>query len=172
MKEIDILETRNDKVWDYCHITGKFRGSAHKSCNLKLQIEPWKTPILIVFHDFRGYDSHLVCESVGRSVNAHQISVIAETFERYKSMKVGQLKYIDSQQFMNTSLANLAKNLGNDRPITKKYFMNLGYTDEQIALVCRKKVYSYEYIDSHERFLETELPSIHEFHGVLSGKIT
>ncbi|CAI2194857.1 5565_t:CDS:1, partial [Funneliformis geosporum] len=33
-------------------------------------------------------------------------------------------------------------------------------------------VYPYEYIDSQDRFLETELPPIHEFHGILSGKIT
>ena len=101
-----------DKVWDHCHITGKFRGASHNNCNLKLQISPWKTPVPIVFHNFRGYDSHLICESVGRSVNAKQITVIAETFERYKSMKVGQLKYIDSMQFMNSSLAKLAENLG------------------------------------------------------------
>ncbi|CAG8813263.1 16185_t:CDS:2, partial [Cetraspora pellucida] len=80
----------------------------------KDKIELWKTPIPIVFHNFRGYDSHLVCESVGKSVNAYQIKVIAETFERYKSMKC-------------------------------------------------KGVYSYEYIDSQDRFLETELPPIHEF---------
>ena len=64
-----------------------------------------------MFHNFRGYDSHLICESVGRSVNAHQITVIAETFERYKIMKVGQLKYIDSMQFMNASFSKLAENL-------------------------------------------------------------
>ncbi|CAI2185379.1 11281_t:CDS:2, partial [Funneliformis geosporum] len=62
-------------------------------------------------------------------------------------MKVGQLKYIDSMQFMNTSLANFTKNL-----------------------VGRKRVYSYEYINSHDRFKETKLPLIHEFHGILSDE--
>ena len=61
----------DNKVWDHCHITGKFRGSTHNTCNLKLQIEAWKTPIPVVFYNFWGYDSHLVCESVGQSVNAH-----------------------------------------------------------------------------------------------------
>src|SRR6185295_2992114 len=86
-KDIEAEENKNIKVWDHCHITGKFRGASHNECNLKLQITPWKTPVPIVFHNFRGYDSHLICESVGKSVNAHNIKVIAETFERYKSMK-------------------------------------------------------------------------------------
>ena len=193
-KDIEGEEGKDKKVWDHCHITGKFRGASHSDCNLKLQITPWKTPIPIVFHNFRGYDSHLVCESVGKSVNAHSIKVIAETFERYKSMKVGQLKYIDSMQFMNTSLSKLAENLGAVKckninckhhyridenrcfgtleyhKITKMHYKNM--TPEQIALVCQKGVYPYEYIDSFDRFKETELPPIHEFHGKLSGKIS
>ena len=28
----------NDKVRDHCHITGKYRGSAHWSCNINLKI--------------------------------------------------------------------------------------------------------------------------------------
>jgi hypothetical protein len=87
-------------------------------------------------------------------------------------MKVGQLKYIDSMQFMNSSLASLTKNLGNNHPITSQYFKKLGYTEEQLALVYRKGVYPYDYIDSHNRFKETELPPIHEFHSTLKGKIS
>ena len=28
-----------NKVWDHCHITGKFRDAAHNTCNLKLKVE-------------------------------------------------------------------------------------------------------------------------------------
>jgi hypothetical protein len=85
-------------------------------------------------------------------------------------MKVGQLKYIDSYQFMNASLANLTKNLGDNHPITSQHFKN--FSSEQISLVCRKGVYPYKYIDLHDRFKETELPPIQEFYGQLSGKIS
>ncbi|CAG8449308.1 3563_t:CDS:2 [Cetraspora pellucida] len=169
-KDINQEKSMDIKVWDHCHITGKFREADHNTCNLKLQIKAWKTPIPVVFHNFRGYDSHLVCESVGKSVNAHQIKVIAETFEKYKSMKVGQLKYIDSMQFMNNSLANLTKNLGTNHPITSQHFRD--YSSDQISLASRKGVYPYEYIDSQDRFLETELPPIHEFSTYLHGKIS
>ncbi|CAI2189735.1 7027_t:CDS:2 [Funneliformis geosporum] len=73
-------------------------------------------------------------------------------------------------QFINTSLAKLTKNLGNNHPITSQHFKNQDYSDGKILLICHKEIYPYEYIDSHDRFKETELPPIHEFHGVLSGK--
>ncbi|CAH1767592.1 11897_t:CDS:1, partial [Entrophospora sp. SA101] len=182
------------KVWDHCHITGKFRGAAHSDCNLQLQIKPWKMPIPVIIHNFRGYDSHIVCQSVAKSASAHQVRVIAETFERYKTMKVGQLKYMDSYQFMNSSLSSLADNLGaikckkticshfheidkercfgtlENHKITVKHYKN--YTQEQIAMLCRKGIYPYEYIDSFERFLETELPPIEKFNSKLGGKIS
>jgi len=31
----------DDMVRDHCHITGKFRGAAHKVCNLQLRISAW-----------------------------------------------------------------------------------------------------------------------------------
>ncbi|PKK56522.1 hypothetical protein RhiirC2_799832 [Rhizophagus irregularis] len=171
-KAISSEKAKANKVWDHCHITGKFCGSAHRDCNLKLQIQDWKTPIPVIFHNFWGYDSHLVCESVGRSANAKHIRVIVETFKRYKSMKVGQLKYIDSQQFMNSSLASLTKNLGDNYLITSQYFKKLGYTEEQLALRYHKRIYCYDYIDPQDRFLKTELPPIHEFTTTLKGKIS
>lgn len=85
-------------------------------------------------------------------------------------MKVGQFKYIDSMQFMDSSLANLAKNLGADKPLIKWHFKN--FSPEHIDLITRKGVYPYEYIDSHDRFKKTELPSIHNFYSTFEGKIT
>ena len=49
-------ELGKDRVRDYCHRSGKCRGSAHDVCNLK-----YKFPELlpVVFHNLSGYDSHL-----------------------------------------------------------------------------------------------------------------
>ncbi|RIA93135.1 hypothetical protein C1645_819763 [Glomus cerebriforme] len=45
-----------------------------------------------------------------------------------------------------------------------------GYTEEQLALGYRKRIYCYDYIDSQDRFLETELPPIYEFTTTLKGR--
>ena len=39
------------RIRDHCHITGKFRGSAHQECNLKLRIKPENLKIPIIFHN-------------------------------------------------------------------------------------------------------------------------
>ena len=46
----------DNKVRDHCHITGKYRGSAHWSCKINLRLTI-KVPV--IFHSLRGYDSHL-----------------------------------------------------------------------------------------------------------------
>ena len=38
-------------VRDHCHITGKFRGSAHQECNLKLRVKSEDIKIPVIFHN-------------------------------------------------------------------------------------------------------------------------
>ena len=50
-------KSNSDKVRDHCHVTGKFRGAAHNTCNLKSRI-PRKLPI--IFHNLQVYDGHII----------------------------------------------------------------------------------------------------------------
>ena len=52
-----------DKVWDYCHITDKYRGFAHDKCNKKYAIPKY---IPILFHNLRGYDYYFKVQNLGR----------------------------------------------------------------------------------------------------------
>ena len=52
-----LIENTDNKVRDHCHITGKYRGAAHYSCNINLKISK-KVPA--IFHNLKGYDSHLI----------------------------------------------------------------------------------------------------------------
>ena len=61
-------EEENIPVRDHCHITGKYRGSAHKNCNLKLQISAEKIKIPVIFHNLKGYDSHFIIQQLGELI--------------------------------------------------------------------------------------------------------
>ena len=47
----------NEKVRDHFDISGKCRGAAHWNCNINLRISK-KVPV--IFHNLKGYDSHLI----------------------------------------------------------------------------------------------------------------
>ena len=50
-----LFDVGDEKVRQHCHITGKYRGAAHFSCNANLKLS--KT-FPAIFHNLRGYDSH------------------------------------------------------------------------------------------------------------------
>ena len=55
-----LFDDDDERGRDHCHITAKFRGAAHWSCNINLHLTQ-KVPV--IFHNLRGYDNHLIfCE--------------------------------------------------------------------------------------------------------------
>ena len=86
-----------DKVRDHCHITGKFRGIAHRECNSKLRI-PRKIPI--IFHNLEGYDGHLIFRELNNFKDI-DVQVIPKTDERYMSIIVNRnIIFFNSLQFL------------------------------------------------------------------------
>lgn len=49
------------KVRDHSHLSGRFRGAAHNSCNLNYQHPDF---IPVYFHNLRGYDSQLLMQGI------------------------------------------------------------------------------------------------------------
>ena len=68
----------DEKVRDHCHVTGKFRGAAHWSCNINFQLTK-KIPV--IFHNLRGYDSHLIFSKLNKF--DVKISAIRNGLEKY-----------------------------------------------------------------------------------------
>ena len=98
------------KIRDHCHITGKYRGSAHRDCNINLKLNQ-KIPI--TFHNLKNYDSHLIMQELGK-FNL-EISVVPNELEEYMSFTTNnQLSFVDSFQFLSSSLDSLIKNLNKD----------------------------------------------------------
>ena len=97
-------------VSDQCHITGKYRGSAHRDCNINLTLN---NKIPIVFCNLKNYDSHLIFQKPGK-FNL-KISVIPNGLETYMRFNINnKLSFIDNFQFLSSSLDSLVKNLNKD----------------------------------------------------------
>ena len=84
----------SDGVRDHCHITGKYCGDAHNKCNLNYRIYPksWKLPVVI--HNLKGYNGHLIVKSLKSGFG--KVTVIPQNLEKYLSLSLGQLKFLDS----------------------------------------------------------------------------
>ena len=68
----------------------------------------------IFFHDLKGYDAHMIIKEaykIKEELKVSNIKVIPNNYEKYMSFTIGKLKFIDSLQFMASSLENLAENL-------------------------------------------------------------
>ena len=84
---------------DHCHVTGKYRGSAHDACNRSYRLT---NKFYVIFHNLRGYDSHLIMLEIGKF--NMDINVKPNNVEKYMAfMSDRNLIFIDSFQFMNQS---------------------------------------------------------------------
>ena len=148
-------------IRDHCHITGKFRGSAHQECNLKLRIKPENLKIPVIFHNLRGYDSHFIIQQIGEIANKHgctnkkgekqdlNVNAIPNNMEKYMAFIFGNhLTFIDSFQFMSSSLDKLVSNLPKDDLI----YTSKAFKGKRLDLMSQKGVYPYDYMDSFENF--------------------
>ena len=167
------------RVRDHCHITGKYRGSAHQYCNLQFQITD-KIPV--IFHNLRGYDSHFIIQEIGEIIKKNtykvtgkdgkekvkqmNINVIPNNMEKYMAIMLGEhLTFIDSFQFMSSSLDKLVSNLPKESlKYTSKRFQGM-----KLNLMAKKGVYPYDYMDSFDKFNE-QLPTKEDFFSILNNE--
>ena len=163
------------RVRDHCHITGQYRGSAHQDCNLNFRITD-KIPV--IFHNLRGYDSHFIMQEIGEIVKKHtytnkkgekcqmNINAIPNNMEKYMAFMLGNhLTFIDSFQFMSSSLEKLVSNLPKE---SLKYTSQI-FKNEKLDLMSQKGVYPYDFMDSFAKFDE-KLPSKEELYSILNDE--
>ena len=139
-----LIDNDDETVRDHCQVTEKCRGTAHWSCNINLQLTK-KVPV--IFHNLRGYDSHLIFDEL-KNFDV-KIDVIPNGLEKYMAFFLNKnLVFIDSMQFMNSSLEKLVKNLtDNDFKYLTKEFGS-----KNLELLQQKGAYPYEYMNSFKRF--------------------
>jgi hypothetical protein len=177
--------TENHKVRHHCHVTGEYIGPACNNCNLQLKPRhassgsDWKTHtehfIPVVLHNLKNYDSHIILKNFKRiaaepdkkQVGYRDIHVIATNSERYISFEFNGLRFIDSFQFLPSSLDKLVSNCALDGH-DKFVYMRRWLSDSPLLIA--KGVYPYEYMTGKERFQETQLPQKEDFYSRLTDE--
>ena len=159
-----LIDNDEDKVRDHCHVTGKFRGAAHRNCNVNFQLTE-KVPV--IFRNLRGYDSHLTFNELDKF--DVRINAIPNGLEKYMTIFLNKkLVFIDSMQFMNSSLDKFAKYLS-DKDF--KYLVE-EFGSKNLELLKQKGTYPYEFMNSFERFNEEKLPDKKYFYSsIKDGKL-
>ena len=76
------------------------------------------------------------------------------------------LTFIDSFQFMSSSLDKLVSNL----PKEDLKYTSEEFTGKKLSLMSQKGVYPYDFMDSFEKFNLTELPTKEQFYSTLNGQ--
>ena len=51
------------KVRDPCHVTGKYRGTKHRDCNINVSLN-YKVPV--VFPNLKNYNVHIIMQKLGK----------------------------------------------------------------------------------------------------------
>ena len=85
----------------------KYRRSAHRHWYINPKLN------LRLFQNLKNHDSHLIIQELGKFDN--KISFISNGLEKYMSFTIdNMLSFIDSFQFISSSLDSLVKNLNKD----------------------------------------------------------
>ena len=179
--EITDDDKKEGKVRDHCHITGKYRGCAHNVCNINYNHKNIKIPVF--FHNLKNYDAHLIISHAHKMKCKKKIDVIAQNSEKIISFGFDHLIFKDSFGFLTSSLDKLVKlnkykeidgvdvlleNWQNNFKFSKQndYIKN----NHDLHLLTDKGVYPYDYMNSWDKFDETELPPKEAFFSKLSNE--
>ena len=133
----------------------------HRDCNANVKLNH---KVSAIFHNLKNYDSHLIMQELGK-FNI-KINFIPNGLEMHMRFSINSnLSFIDSFQFLNSSLDSLVKDLNKDY---FKYFSQ-EFDNNVLDVVKQKGFYLCEYMNDFERFKE-ELPSKEKFYSLLTGK--
>ena len=94
-----------------------------------------------------------------------KITCIPNNTEKYISFSLGQLRFIDSAQFL---LASLDKLVSANNPESFKITSRYQPDNNKRKLLMRKGVYPYEYMDSWDKFDLRGLPTKEKFYSKLN----
>jgi uncharacterized C2H2 Zn-finger protein len=161
-----------DKICvDHNHVSGAPRNRSHSACNLKCV-----TPKFIPFylHGMSHYDMHLLIMGLSKR-KTFKFKCIPITKENYISVSVMipvdkqisfEIRFLDSFRYLPSSLATLTETLKSCPKYEK--FHKEKFPDTNFWVDPKKQFLCYSYLDSFEKFNETEFPPQEAFYNDLT----
>ena len=73
-----LIDDDDEKVRDHCHVTVKFRGAAHWSYSINLQLTK---NVPVIFHNLKSYDKHLIFDKLNKF--DVKIEIVPNRLEKY-----------------------------------------------------------------------------------------
>jgi len=129
----------------------------------------------IIFHNGKNYDAHFVLKHFERKWVEHRdkngkisfddVSVIPQNNEKYLQFQIGNVRFLDSFQFISASLDELVSFLLRDGKGAFSHTRKHLNADDDIIFA--KGVYPYSFMTSRKKFSETSLPPIDAFYDTL-----
>ena len=77
--------------------------------------------IPVIFHNFKGYDSHLIMQYIIREYAPSSTDVISISSEKFLSFQIDNLRFLDSLQFLTASFDTLVQSVAADGKDTFGY---------------------------------------------------
>ncbi|XP_041675515.1 uncharacterized protein LOC121530461 [Drosophila eugracilis] len=155
-----------DKHFD--QFSGKYVGPIHKNCKPKYKLSDPFFPV--VFHNLSKYDIHLFITELEGDLNPipcnKELYIALTQTIKLNALNRYKIRYIDSVRFLNSSLEKLSSYM-EDRDFK---ILATKFQGEKFRQMRRKGVFPYDYLDSFEKFNETQLPSIDSFYNSLSDE--
>ena len=124
-----------NKVRNDCHERGKYRVSAHWSCNVNFKMTK---NVSVIFNNLEDYDCHLILKELSK-FNV-KTSVILNGLEKYMAFTINRkIVFIERMQDIKSNLDSLFTDLMDE---DFKY-LSEEYSGELLELVKEKGLYPY-----------------------------
>ncbi|GET65032.1 hypothetical protein RIR_jg2764.t3 [Rhizophagus irregularis DAOM 181602=DAOM 197198] len=137
-----------NKVRDHCHITGRYRGAAHRGCNLDLSIKPL-------------YGIQVRFPPIYRQLTIHEIKSRQISIQS-RCRKCRAQECSNSQHLWRIDAGRCFAHPENFK-ITRSQI-----PPELLEIYLKKGVYPYEYMDDWKKFEKTSLPPKGAFYSKLN----
>ncbi|XP_015781366.1 uncharacterized protein LOC107359396 [Tetranychus urticae] len=167
-----LIKDNNIKVRDHCHITGKFRGAAHRNCNINAKISK---EIPVYLHNGSKYDFKLFTKKLYARKDINKLDIIPSTEETFfcisakKSGQYTKVVFKDTIRHTGETLEKMAGNLTSDLFKNVRWYYK-DISEEMFNIITSKGVFPYDWMDTFDKLNYEKLPNIECFKNKLLDK--